>query len=132
MAAQYNPTSLSAGIAIRGVLMATEGIAGKVTRIFPVLAQKATLPYICFHREGVEVLPDKGLPAPDHTTVEVECYTADYDSGVELAERVRAALDGAQWEGGGITLRRCYYRDSREDWANDAYVQVLAFEVSVG
>lgn len=125
MDAPYKPTSLSACKPLRAVL------AGAIpgVKIYPVLltAQSVILPYIVIRRESTEILPQKGAPAVDHTAVSVECYAKDYDSSVDMAERCRAALDGASTAG----MRSCYYRDSHEDYDSGAFIQQLTFEVKI-
>ena len=64
-------------------------------------------------------------------TIEVICYTEKYSEGVELAEAVRAALDGKQSEKDGLVMRSCVLTDSEEGYDSDAYAQQLVFNIKI-
>lgn len=121
-------TSLSVGKIIRSLLVADPTIKAKVTKVFPVVTDKANLPYIAYRRAGIEPRPFKGGNA-DTVTVEVLVFTADYESGVELAEDVRRVLDCQQDEIDGLTMRSCTLTDGEEAYQDDAYVQRLVFTI---
>lgn len=61
----------------------------------------------------------------------LNCYTARYAEGIELAEAVRAALDCRSAEASGLTMRSCYLSDSSEDYQADAYIQQLIFTIRI-
>lgn len=125
-----NKTSLSAGEIIRAVLTSDETVMGIVTKVFPVATDEARLPYVMYRRANIEQVPSKGLGA-DTVGIEVTCYTEQYTQGVELAEAVRAALDGKQAEIDGLRMRSCVLTDSEEAWEDDAYVQQLVFTIKI-
>ncbi len=124
-------TSLSAGEIIRAMLIEDSEVAGRVTKIFPVVEDKAELPYIVYRRTQLEQVPTKAGRGADTVGIEILCYTKGYTEGVELAEAVRGALDGAQGESDGLVMRSCYLADSEEAWQDDAYVQQLVFNVKI-
>ena len=125
-------TSLSAGAIIREILLGDEDVKRRTTKIFPVVINKAELPYILYRRAVLQHNPTKaGLPGADTVTMEVFCYTANYADGVELAEAVRKALDYAQGEKDGLVMRSCTLVDSEEDFTDDAFVQCLSFNVRI-
>lgn len=125
-------TSLSAGAVIREILLGDEDVKRRTTKIFPVVINKAELPYILYRRAALQHNPTKaGLPGADTVTMEVFCYTANYADGVELAEAVRKALDYAQGEKDGLVMRSCTLVDSEEDFTDDAFVQSLSFNVKI-
>lgn len=124
-------TSLSAGEIIRAMLIEDNEVAGRVTKIFPVVEDKAELPYIVYRRTQLEQVPTKAGRGADTVGIEILCYTKGYTEGVELAEAVRGALDGAQGESDGLVMRSCYLADSEEAWQDDAYVQQLVFNVKI-
>ena len=126
-----NRTSLSAGEIIRAMLIEDSEVAGRVTKIFPVVEDKAELPYIVYRRTQLEQVPTKAGRGADTVGIEILCYTKGYTEGVELAEAVRGALDGAQGESDGLVMRSCYLSDSEEAWQDDAYVQQLVFNVKI-
>lgn len=125
-------TSLSAGAIIREILLGDEDVKRRTNKIFPIVINKAELPYILYRRAALQHNPTKaGLPGADTVTMEVFCYTANYADGVELAEAVRKALDYAQGEKDGLIMRSCTLVDSEEDFTDDTFVQCLSFNVRI-
>lgn len=125
-------TSLSAGAIIRAVLLEDAEVAARVKKIFPVVSDKADLPYIVYRRVSLEPNPQKsGQPGADEVQIEILCYTARYGEGVELAEAVRSALEYVNAEHAGLRLRSCYLTGSEEGWENDAFVQQLVFSMKM-
>lgn len=120
-------SSLSAGEIIRAVLTESEEVASRARKVYPVVEDTAELPYIVYRRASLEKGLVKNQRGNDTVTIEIQCYTAGYTEGVELAEAVRDALDGVQIEHEGLVMRACDLADSAEDWIADAYVQSLVF-----
>lgn len=116
---------------MRAVLAGDAEVSGRVKRVFPVVSENVELPYLVYRRTRMEQAPAKRRPGADTVYIEVLCYTAQYTEGVELAEAVRAALDGRQAEAGGLSMRSCTLEDSEETWENDAYVQELLFNIKL-
>lgn len=125
-------TSLSAGLIVRDIL-AKAGILGTgASKIFPVAVDQAELPYIVYRRNGLEQNPTKtGYPGADTAKIEVLCCTKTYTEGIELAEKVREALDMRRATSGGIVMRACMLTDSNEYFDSDAYVQSLTFNIKI-
>lgn len=124
-------SSLSAGEIIRDILVNNAEVAARANKVFPVVEDSAELPYIVYRRTQLEQEPAKGRRGADTVGIEILCYTQHYTEGVELAEAVRDALDGAQGEKDGLIMRSCYLADSEEAWQDDAYVQQLVFNVRI-
>lgn len=124
-------SSLSAGEIIRDILVNNAEVAAHAKKVFPVVEDSAELPYIVYRRTQLEQEPAKGRRGADTVGIEILCYTQHYTEGVELAEAVRDALDGAQGEKDGLVMRSCYLADSEEAWQDDAYVQQLVFNVKI-
>lgn len=124
-------SSLSAGEIIRAMLIKDSEVMARANKVFPVVEDKADLPYIVYRRTQLEQDPTKRGRGADTVGIEILCYTAGYTEGVELAEAVRGALDGAQGETDGLVMRSCYLADSEEAWQDDAYVQQLVFTVKI-
>lgn len=122
-----NKTSLSAGELIRAVLIQAPEVKSRASKVYPVVEDAAELPYIVYRRTRLEKGSVKNQRGNDAVTIEVQCYTSGYTEGVELAEAVRNALDGAQIEHEGLVMRACDLVDSEETWIDDAYVQNLVF-----
>ena len=125
-------TSLSAGAVIRDILLANKEVKRRTNSVFPIVIDKAQLPYILYRRAALLHNHTKvGAPGADTVSMEVVCYTAQYAEGVELAEAVRAALDYAHGEREGVIMRSCTLVDSEEGYEDDAYVQQLVFQVKI-
>lgn len=124
-------SSLSAGEIIRAMLIEDSEVMARANKVFPVVEDSAELPYIVYRRTQLEQDPTKRGRGADTVGIEILCYTKGYTEGVELAEAVRGALDGAQGESDGLVMRSCYLADSEEAWQDDAYVQQLVFNVKI-
>lgn len=124
-------SSLSAGEIIRAMLIEDSEVMARANKVFPVIEDKADLPYIVYRRTQLEQDPTKRGRGADTVGIEILCFSAGYTEGVELAEAVRGALDGKQGETDGLVMRSCYLADSEEAWQDDAYVQQLVFTVKI-
>ena len=124
-------SSLSAGEIIRAVLTSDPEVTARAKKVYPVVEDTAELPYIVYRRTQLEQGQVKGRRGNDNVTIEVLCYTKGYTEGVELAEAVRDALDNKTAASDGVVMRSCYPTDSEEAWQDDAYLQVLVFNVKM-
>lgn len=124
-------SSLSAGEIIRAVLTSDPEVTARAKKVYPVVEDTAELPYVVYRRTQLEQGQIKGRRGNDNVTIEVLCYTKGYTEGVELAEAVRDALDNKTAESDGLVMRSCYLTDSEEAWQDDAYLQVLVFNVKM-
>jgi hypothetical protein len=124
-------SSLSAGEIIRAVLTSDPEVTARAKKVYPVVEDTAELPYVVYRRTQLEQGQVKGRRGNDNVTIEVLCYTKGYTEGVELAEAVRDALDNKTAESDGLVMRSCYLTDSEEAWQDDAYLQVLVFNVKM-
>lgn len=125
-------TSLSAGIIIHKLLTGDKEVMRLARKVFPVVTDKALLPYVTYRRASLQHNPTKaGMPGADTVQVEVLCYAGGYLESVELAEAVRAALDYQQGAEGDIQIRSCMLSGSSEGWEGDAFVQELIFSIKI-
>ena len=125
-------TSISVGEIIRAILTEDDEVMARCNKIFPVVTDRADLPYILYRRTALDQTPTKTMAAKaDGAQLEVLCFTEKYGEGVELAEAVRQTLDGVQGELNGLRMRSCALTDYEEAWQDDAYVQQLVFTVKV-
>lgn len=123
-------TSISAGALIRHALMASEEVKKRVNKIYPVVTERADLPYILYRHTGLDaVATTKG--GADRITFELNCFTAQYAEGIELAEAVRDALEGQSVTLDGLTLRNCYVTNFASEWDSDAHVQVITITANI-
>lgn len=126
--AASNRTSLSAGSIVRKILLASNDVSKKTTKIYPVVTDKAVLPYLLYRRSALQHNAVKGGgQGADTAQIDVICYTNGYEEGLDLAEAVRAALEYAQTS----EMRGCTLVDAEEGWEDDAYFQQLVFNVKI-
>ena len=125
-------TSLSAGAVIRNILVNDEDVMAIAKKVFPVVVDSATLPYVAYRRSHLEHNPSKaGSPGADTVQIDVNCYASTYQESIELAEAVRAALDYANGGTDDMHMRSCRLSDASEAYEDDAFVQSLMFEVRI-
>lgn len=136
-------TSISAGEIIFDILSNDAKVMGKVTKIFPIVTDKANLPYIAYRCEDGSGQPQKSGMGADTLVMSIACFSEKYLEGLSIAEAVRSALDGRQHsiaytdedtgESRQLTMRSCYYTGRREQWIEEAnaFVQELLFNVKI-
>lgn len=120
-------SSLSAGELIYAILKTDPEVSKRAAKVYPVVEDEATLPYIVYRRKQFDKGPVKGQRGNDTVYIEVQCFTKDYTESVELAEAVRDALDAQVFRHEDLVMRACDLTDSYEDWVDDAFVQSLTF-----
>lgn len=143
-------SSISAGEIIRQCLIEDASVRLKVTKIYPIIEDKAVKPYIVYRRSGMSQNPVKAGMGADTIIMQVMIYAESYAESIEIAEAVRDCLDGAQevhlcsdfgvsfddddFGGGkeGLVMRSCCLTDCQEAYMNDAYVQNLIFTIKIG
>lgn len=123
-------TSLSAGQLIRAILLQSESVTAITKSVFPVYRKRADLPYLLYGRRSLDPTQTKNKPA-DTVEIEVDCYTEDYEQGLELAEAVRYALDHIEAENDTLSMHSCSMTDAGEMYEADAYVQSLVFSMKI-
>ncbi len=126
-----NKTSLSVGEIIYDVLTNDAEVMARTNKVFPVVTDKATLPYVAYRRSRLEHNPVKGTQGADTVQIDVLCFAAKYEDGVQLAEAVRQALDGKQVTKDTLIMRSCTIAGGEEYYENDAYIQELNFIIKV-
>lgn len=126
-----NKTSLSVGEIIYDVLTNDAEVMARANKVFPVVTDKATLPYVAYRRSRLEHNPTKGTQGADTVQIDVLCFAAKYGDGVQLAEAVRQALDGKQATKDTLIMRSCTIAGGEEYYENDAYIQELNFTIKV-
>lgn len=130
-------TILRCGASIRDILMQMPAVAGKkITKIYPIVADNADLPYIVYRRASMDGVPVKNAGSLSATTTQfdIAICTETYAQGVLIAEEVIRQLDGVAYVpdpgDSGCAISRCTFAGSEgEDWEANAYVQYLTFNV---
>lgn len=126
-----NRTSLSAGLIIGGLLGNDERVMEMATKVFPVVTDSATLPYVSYRCLKMEAAPVKHAPSADTLFAEICCFSDSYAGSVDLAESVRSVLDGVSAEMGNLSMRSCFLEDREETFTDDAFLQRLIFRIRI-
>lgn len=135
------------------MLIKDETLLSKVTKIYPVIADKADLPYIVYRRVAFDQEPIKNRRfGADTIKMQIMCCTKKYNESTELAEYVRRVLDGQQevhyCESFGLSfgkdfgnefsakdkslrVRSIVLTDCTEVYAGGAFVQSLIFTIKL-
>lgn len=130
-------TSISAGYAIYDRLK--EVMGDRLTAVIPIWNDiDAKLPYAIYYRTSSVGEPTKARTAFDTCTIVIEVYAKDYDESIELAESVRAAIEGRKLtyvddDDPSLRLRVDCSRivDTEEGKTNDAYLQSMTVECKI-
>lgn len=129
-----NKTSLSAGLLIREILLDNQDVSAITKHVFPLVTDKADLPYILYRRSGMSNVHSKNRSDHNDTIqMDIICFTATYAESIALAEAVRAALDGIEAVSNdkSLSLRSCDLIDAQETWEDNAFMQSLTFEAKI-
>lgn len=136
MAEDVKRTSLSAGLAVYPVLK--EALGDSVTKIYPVMSdENAEMPFVVYRRTGIRSENVKGSTAFDSSTLEISVFSKDYGQGVELMERIRAALElrtircTKSAQGFDMVVGCTRMVDCEESWDADCYRQDLTIECKI-
>lgn len=136
MEEEVKRTSLSAGLAVYALLKGELG--NRVTKIYPVVSdEKAEMPFAVYRRTGIKSENVKGSTAFDSSTIEVSVFTKEYGEGVELMERIRAALElrtircTKSAQGFDMVVGCTRMVDCEESWDADCYRQDLTIECKI-
>lgn len=115
-----------------------ESLGESVTKIYPVVSdENAEMPFVVYRRTGIRSENVKGSTAFDSSTIEVSVFTKDYGQGVELMERIRAALEHTtinctkETDGFDMTVGCTRMTDCEESWDADCYRQDLTIECKI-
>lgn len=119
------------GDLIREILLESPEVAAITTDVFPLMRDKATLPYIIYRRSGISTRPVMRGFSADTLTYQLQCCAKEYAESLELASAVREALDGIQSEGHGLRIRSSQLIDAQEFFSGDAFVQELTFSIKM-
>jgi len=132
----------STGENLRTLTLADTTVTGYVsTRMYQnTVPQGATLPYIWYMRRGVagnDVIGEVES-VPMHEYWDIECVSDSVDTAIDLADAVRAALDGhsGEYESGGDTVQWIDVRDQSDDYivrneSADEVLSVASLDVEV-
>jgi len=128
------------GLAIYDVLTNDTDVSNLVsTRIFPNVAKQGTaFPFLVYQTTSVEPTNTKdGVSPMDTNSFEVLCFADNYSTAVDLAQKVRIALDrkkGTYPATTGIKIQSIKFNSVDEEFEIEGdgrgiYVQTLTFDL---
>ena len=87
-------------------------------RMFPIAAREETVyPFLIYTRRSVEASgATKDGSGYDDVDVVVTVLSDNYQESIEIAERVRHALDGTEGGYGGSIVDECWMTEAVEDY----------------
>lgn len=122
-------TAISANKHIYSLLTADTQLMEAVSgNIYPLVAEESvTYPFIIFTKESASGNYTKDFLTYDSATISVAIAARNYFQTVQIAERVRAVLEG---------YRDSYFNSIQlenvsEDFIEDAYIQQLQFDTKI-
>lgn len=119
-------TKFSVGTTVRSRLLEDQDIVSIIgDRIYPVVAPKgASGDFIVYVRDSYSKQRN-GMGNTEECGLYVVCCSKNYDSSVELAERVNSICEGFSTP----VIRRMELADSSEEFESDIYMQILLFNI---
>lgn len=107
-------------------------LSAAATKIFPVVVDTATLPYIAYSVESEQIRAHKtaGEYPRIHALLKVGCYASTLAEVATLAEAVAACLDGQTFAGDEAVIDACSLTAFETSWENDAFVTYLSFRIT--
>ena len=120
-------------------LKADEAVKALVAdRVYPVMApEDVDAPYIVYRRMGTaraETMAGAGTPDP---RFRLKCWANDYEQAIQLADAVRARMDGKPGDWGDIHVQRVKLEDESDvfdvfEWDADdgAFGRQLDFTIT--
>lgn len=100
--------------------------------VFPVVADvEVNYPFVAYMRTGINADYTKDGQSCDTVTVNIVCVADNYTASVDLANAVRAALDGKRYADDSVNIRQIKMDGATENFLDDAFVQELTFEIII-
>lgn len=118
---------ISIGKLINYVLTSTPDLVGE--KVFPIIAPEQTqLPFIVYERDSIDALYTKDELTGNVTQVTIYILSDDYSHSIELAEKVREALEKKRFNYSGIIIKDCSIINTDEAYNDYAFIQKITFQ----
>ena len=124
--------SLNIGKAINALLVANSDIVKKVgKKIYPLIADSTTtFPFIVYGR--YQMVPESTKDnTGEQIYVNVQIATERYPEGIEIANYVRASIEGKNGKFGTIDIDDIQLVDGDEKVMDDTFIQQLYFKIQL-
>lgn len=120
--------SLNIGKAIYTILQTSIDIDKK---IYPLIADEGTtFPFIIYKRTGLTPESTKDN-TNENVSVEINIASSNYSESIDLAIKVRKALEHKKGTYADIAIEDIVIDDATEDYIEDTFIQTLTFKIEL-
>lgn len=120
--------SLNIGKAIYTILQTSIDIDKK---IYPLIADEGTtFPFIIYKRTGLTPESTKDN-TNENVSVEINIVSSNYSESIDLAIKVRKALEHKKGTYSDIAIEDIVIDDATEDYIEDTFIQTLNFKIEL-
>ncbi len=120
--------SLNIGKAIYTILQTSIDIDKK---IYPLIADEGTtFPFIIYKRTGLTPESTKDN-TNENVSVEINIASSNYSESIDLAIKVRKALEHKKGTYSDIAIEDIIIDDATEDYIEDTFIQTLTFKIEL-
>lgn len=104
-----------------------------IIEIYPVIADhEAKYPFATYRRTGLTTYTTKNISNySEHVLLDISIASQNYDESIELADKVKTALEHLKGIKDGIYVEGIDTIDANENWQNDAFIQTITFRIKV-
>ena len=126
-------TTIQIGKVINALLNADSGLSEMIgNRVFPIVSKEGTqYPFVVYRRNSVTPTYCKDGLASETASVDIVIASNTYTNSIEVADRVRAAIDKRACVFQGTTVSNIEMTTAEEDFVDDTYIQTLNFNFTI-
>lgn len=100
-------------------------------KIYPLIADEGTtFPFIIYKRTGLTPESTKDN-TNENVSVEINIASSNYSESIDLAIKVRKALEHKKGTYSDIAIEDIVIDDATEDYIEDTFIQTLTFKIEL-
>lgn len=101
-------------------------------KIYALVADEdTTFPFVIFQRTSVSPSYTKDFYTEDAVGIGVKCVSNNYIQSLQIANEVRHSLEGLRYKDADLTITESKLMGVDEAYTENAFVQVLQFELKI-
>lgn len=126
-------TTIQIGKVINALLNADRSLSEMIgNRVFPIVSKEGTqYPFVVYRRNSVTPTYCKDGLASETASVDIVIASNTYTDSIEVADRVRAAIDKRACVFQDTTVSNIEMTTAEEDFVDDTYIQTLNFNFTI-
>ena len=126
-------TAIQIGKVINALLNADTNLSEMIgNRVFPIVSKEGTqYPFVVYRRNSVTPTYCKDGLASETASVDIVIASNTYTNSIEVADRVRAAIDKRACVFQDTTVTNIEMTTAEEDFVDDTYIQTLNFNFTI-